>query len=50
MTFRQHEPSAHAPCTKTIDELVGNSLILGACEFAAACEVFCARTNLVRET
>src|SRR5580698_34353 len=48
MTLRQHEPSAHAPCTNIMVEFGGNPLVLGACEFAA-CGVFCARTNFVRE-
>src|SRR5580692_9351031 len=49
MTFLQHEPSAHAPCTKTIVEFGGNPLVLEVCGFAAARAVFCARANRVRE-
>src|ERR1700733_1481528 len=49
MTFLQHEPSAHAPCTKTIVEFGENPLVLEVCGFAPAREVFCARANRVRE-
>jgi hypothetical protein len=49
MTFLQHEPSAHAPRTKTIVEFGGNPLVLEVCRFAAARAVFCARANRVRE-
>src|SRR5271154_505957 len=49
MTLRQHEPSAHAPCTKIMVEFGGKPLVLEACEFVAACAVFCARASLTRE-
>src|SRR5580700_8499498 len=50
MTFLQHEPSAHAPCTRTIAEFGGNSpgFIWEACE-AAASAPFCTPANLLRE-
>src|SRR5437660_10289803 len=31
ITLLQQDPSAHAPCTKTIDEFCGNALISQAC-------------------
>src|SRR5271155_3591773 len=31
ITFPQQDPSAHAPCTKTIEEFCGNTLILQVC-------------------
>src|ERR1700733_5051073 len=49
MTLRQHEPSAHAPCTRMIVEFGGNPFVLEDCEFAAACAVFCACASLARE-
>src|SRR5580704_15477977 len=49
MTLRQHEPSAHAPCTKITVEFGGNPRVFEACGFAAARVVFCAPANRVRE-
>src|SRR5579864_2874682 len=49
MTLRQHDPSAHAPCTKIMVEFGGNPSVLETCEVAAARAVFCARANRVRE-
>src|ERR1700743_3328624 len=46
MTLRQHEPSAHAPCTKIIVELGRNPFMLEVGEFAAARAEFCALANL----
>src|SRR5580658_2621433 len=45
MTLRQHEPSAHAPCTKIMVEFGGKVLVFNA----EAGAVFCARATLMRE-